>query len=62
LDLEAIEWLEDYLGNYRKSVIIISHDRYFLDQTVNRIIEIENCNASLHIGNYSSYMKYKEEA
>ncbi len=62
LDITSLEWLEDYLGNYKKSVIIISHDRYFLDRTVNRIIELENCNASLYTGNYSSYMKYKEEA
>ncbi len=62
LDISSLEWLEYYLTSYKKSVIIISHDRYFLDRTVNRIIELENCNASIFAGNYSSYMKYKEEA
>ncbi|MDP4093071.1 MAG: ABC-F type ribosomal protection protein [Bacillota bacterium] len=61
LDIASLEWLEDYLSNYRKCVIIISHDRYFLDRIVNRIVELENCNCMSFNGNYSSYIKLKSE-
>jgi ATP-binding cassette subfamily F protein 3 len=61
LDIASLEWLENYLESYKKGVIIISHDRYFLDRTVNRIIELENCCAYMHNGNYSAYMEYKAE-
>jgi len=60
LDLGSIKWLEDFIRNYPKSVVIISHDRYFLDKTVNKILEIENTRASIYNGNYSFYAREKE--
>jgi ATP-binding cassette subfamily F protein 3 len=62
LDIAAAEWLEDYLKNYRKSVLVISHDRYFLDTVVTRIIELENCECTSYDGNYSEYAVKKAEA
>ena len=59
LDIESIKWLEDFIRNYPKSVIIISHDRYFLDKTVTKILEIENKHASLYNGNYTFYAREK---
>lgn len=55
LDLRATEWLETYLKNYPGSVIIISHDRYFLDKTVTKIIELENAAGTVYHGTYSEY-------
>ncbi len=60
LDLQATEWLEDYIGKFRGTVITISHDRYFLDRTVTRIIEIEDGKAHFYSGNYSFYAVEKE--
>lgn len=60
LDISAIEWLEDFLKSYSGSVIIISHDRYFLDRIVSKVIEIENNKSSVYNGNYSFYAKYKQ--
>ena len=60
LDLDSIKWLEDFIRNYPKSVIVISHDRYFLDRTVNKILEIENKHAAMFKGNYSFFAKEKE--
>ncbi len=60
LDLQATEWLEDYVSHFRGTVITISHDRYFLDRTVNRIIEIEDGKAEFYKGNYSFYAIEKE--
>lgn len=60
LDLHATEWLEDYLSNYKGTVLTISHDRYFLDRTVNRCIEIANGRAEFYSGNYSFYAVEKE--
>lgn len=59
LDITTLEWLEEYLQNYRKSVFIISHDRYFLDKVTSKTIEIENCGCKLYNGNYSLYTKQK---
>lgn len=61
LDMEAIEWLEDYLKNYRGMVVIVSHDRYFLDRVVTKIIEVEDMASETYKGNYSDYIKQKEE-
>ena len=61
LDMSAIEWLETYLNAYRGILIIVSHDRYFLDKVVNKIIEIEDMQAQSFKGNYSSYVAQKEE-
>jgi ATP-binding cassette subfamily F protein 3 len=60
LDLETIGWLEDFLNEYKGSVLIISHDRYFLDSVVNRVIELEYSKANLYYGNYSYYVVEKE--
>lgn len=60
LDLETMEWLEAYLKEYKGVVIIVSHDRYFLDNVVTRIIEIEDMVATSYEGNYTAYVKEKE--
>jgi len=61
LDLDAIQWLEEYLKTYRGMVIVISHDRYFLDHVVTKIVEIEDRRSVTYKGNYSSYAEQKEE-
>ena len=60
LDLGSIRWLENYLTNYRGTVLIVSHDRYFLDRTVTKVIEIENAHATFFTGNYSVYAEKKK--
>lgn len=60
LDMASLEWLEDYLLHYKGTVLTISHDRYFLDTVVQRIIEIERGHASFYGGNYSFYVQEKE--
>ena len=57
LDSEAIEWLEVFLKQYKGTIILISHDRYFLDQVVNRIFEIHNKKLKTYNGNYSDFIK-----
>src|SRR5690554_713461 len=57
LDLPSIQWLEEYIKNYTGTVIIISHDRYFLDQVVSRIVEIKNGRDEIYHGNYSYYLE-----
>lgn len=61
LDISAIEWLEDFLKNYKKSVLVISHDRYFLDSVTSRTIELENCECTEYNGNYTEFIKKKAE-
>lgn len=61
LDMESTEWLEAYLKNYNGIVIIVSHDRYFLDNVVTKIIEIEDMESKTYKGNYSDFSKQKEE-
>ena len=61
LDLEARNWLETYLANYPHAYVLISHDRYFLDITVNRTVEIWNKRVQFYSGNYDSYLRQKEE-
>jgi len=61
LDMESTEWLEAYLKNYNGIVIIVSHDRYFLDNVVTKIIEIEDMESKTYKGNYSDFSKEKEE-
>ncbi|MDD2481578.1 MAG: ABC-F family ATP-binding cassette domain-containing protein, partial [Lutispora sp.] len=61
LDLSSIEWLEGFLREYKGTSIIISHDRYFLDKVVNRIVEIVDGKAELYEGNYSYYIREKHE-
>ena len=60
LDLQATEWLEAYLDKFRGTVLTISHDRYFLDRTVKRIVEIQDGKAAFYSGNYSFYAVEKE--
>ena len=55
LDIGTLKWLEQYLKGYRGTIVIFSHDRYFLDETVNRIFEIENKKLTIYEGNYSFY-------
>ena len=62
LDIEAVSWLEDYIKNYKKAVLIVSHDRMFLDNTVNEIYEIEHGKTTRYAGNYSSFVKLKRES
>ena len=57
LDADAIEWLEGFLRSYEETIMIISHDRYFLDQSVNRIFEMENKHLTTYNGNYTGYQK-----
>lgn len=61
LDMESIEWLEGYLKNYKGMVLIVSHDRYFLDNVVTKIVEIEDMVSTTYKGNYSSFVSQKEE-
>ena len=61
LDLETRNWLEDYLKNYPFGYILISHDRYFLDVTIDRTVEIWNNRLGIYHGNYTTYLKQKEE-
>jgi ATPase subunit of ABC transporter with duplicated ATPase domains len=61
LDIESVEWLEEYVRNYKGIVIIVSHDRYFLDNTVNKVIEIEDKISNIYFGNYTEYARQKEE-
>ena len=60
LDLHATEWLEDYIRSFRGTVVTISHDRYFLDRIVTRVIEIQDGKAEFYSGNYSFYAVEKE--
>jgi len=60
LDLQATEWLERFLGNYRGGAIIISHDRYLLDRGACKIVEVENRQAKVWPGNYSNFIETKE--
>ena len=60
LDLNAIEWLEKYLNTYNKAFILISHDRYFLDNVINRVFEIEAKTINIYKGNFTEYTIQKE--
>ena len=61
LDMSSITWLETYLMNYKGAVIIVSHDRYFLDRIASKVIEIDQTKASVFTGNYSDYAAKKEQ-
>ena len=61
LDIASVEWLEDFIGKYTGTLLVISHDRYFLDKTTTRTIEIANRRVICGKGNYSVYMKNKAE-
>ncbi len=61
LDIESTEWLEDFLRDYKGAFVVISHDRYFLDRVTNKTFEFENNKLTVYNGNYSTYIKLKEE-
>ncbi len=61
LDLEARNWLEDYLQNYPHALVLVSHDRYFLDASVQRILEIRNRAVHFYKGNYAEFLRQREE-
>jgi len=61
LDLEARNWLENYVQNYPGALMLVSHDRYFLDASVRRILEISNRTVHFYRGNYSDYLRQREE-
>ncbi len=60
LDLPSIAWLETYLLNYKGAVLVVSHDRYFLDRIVTKVIELDNAKGTVFSGNYSSYAANRE--
>ncbi len=60
LDMAGVEWLEKYVKSFKGTVLVVSHDRYFLDQTVTRIVEIKNKRAEIYNGNYSFYEVERE--
>ncbi|MBQ1264479.1 MAG: ABC-F family ATP-binding cassette domain-containing protein, partial [Oscillospiraceae bacterium] len=60
LDMKSVEWLEDYISRFKGTVLAISHDRYFLDRVVSRVIEIHAGKAEFYSGNYSFYMQEKQ--
>lgn len=61
LDMNSIAWLETYLLNYKGAVLIVSHDRYFLDRIAGKIIELDQSKATVFSGNYSDYAEKKEQ-
>jgi ATP-binding cassette subfamily F protein 3 len=61
LDIRSIEWLEKFLKDTSKTIVVVSHDRIFLDRVVNRILEIDNSRLSDYPGNYSDYVRGREE-
>ncbi|MBP3736275.1 MAG: ABC-F family ATP-binding cassette domain-containing protein, partial [Lachnospiraceae bacterium] len=60
LDIGSIRWLENYIRGYKGTVLIVSHDRFFLDRTVNRVLELENGRMTVFGGNYSAYAEKKK--
>ncbi len=62
LDTDTLYWLEEHLRAYPKTLMIVSHDRYFLDRTATKILDIENTKAELYTGNYSEFARKKAEA
>ena len=61
LDIQSVEWLEKFLNDYRGAYIVISHDRYFLDKVVTKVVEIEAGNMRMYSGNYSAYALKKAQ-
>lgn len=60
LDIETLEWFEEYLNSYKGTVVIVSHDRYFLDRVINKIVCLENGKSEIYHGNYSYYLEESE--
>ena len=61
LDMSSIAWLETYLLNYRGAVLIVAHDRYFLDKIVSKVIELDNGHAVVYSGNYTAYSEKRAQ-
>jgi ATP-binding cassette subfamily F protein 3 len=61
LDVDAVEWLEDFLAEYKSAFVIISHDRFLLDRTATKIVEVDGGRATVYAGNYTAYVKQREE-
>lgn len=61
LDMESIAWLETFLANYNGAIVVIAHDRYFLNKVVSKVVELDNTKATVFEGNYSSYAMKKEQ-
>lgn len=61
LDISSVEWLEGYLAGYKKTLLVISHDRYFLDKVTDKTLEIENTRGKLYNASYSGFVKQKEK-
>ncbi len=61
LDIGSITWLETFLLNYKGAVVIVSHDRYFLDRVVRKVVELDRCKVSSYLGNYSDYAKKRAQ-
>jgi ABC transport system ATP-binding/permease protein len=61
LDNDMAEWLEKYLNQYRGAIIMVTHDRYFLDKVTNRIVEIDNANLYSYVGGYSNFLELKAQ-
>ena len=61
LDMEMMEWLEGYLSSYRGGILIVSHDRYFMDRIVTGVVELDHHKATTYRGNYSRYVAQREE-
>jgi len=61
LDVKTLYWLEDYIAEFKGAVFVVSHDRYFLDRVVGRVVEIENKSLNIYAGNYSKYKILKAE-
>ena len=61
LDIDTLEWLENFINNYKKTVLVVSHDRYFLDKIATKVVLIDNGKSEIFNGNYSYYLKENEE-
>ncbi len=61
LDIKTLEWLEDYIKQYKGSVLVVSHDRYFLDHVIGRVLELDTDGIEEYDGNYSKYIQDKEQ-
>ena len=61
LDMDMLEWLEGYLSAYPGGILIVSHDRYFLDRIVTGVVELDNHKATTYRGNYSRYIQQRDE-
>ena len=61
LDMETVQWLEQYLRNYDRGVVMVSHDRFFLDRTAEVVYELEDGRLTKYVGNYTAYRQQKQK-